>query len=193
MTIKYVNSKERTYYLHQSQTKTGKSRYHFSMKNEGASKISKIPDGYEIYEHPTNAQVFLRKSRSQTIKADEKKMVEEGMKKYSDIKFYKIDIKEEAILIYTPDQDVDALISIFDKHLPIKMPTEKMGDVLKKTFSYSPELRFILTDKENRRFTTQRFCYLDSVEDWIPIGYPDNLEVLIEAYLPHLGKESLFE
>jgi len=27
----------------------------------------KIPEGYEIYEHPLNAQVFLRKKQSQVI------------------------------------------------------------------------------------------------------------------------------
>ena len=62
MTVQYTNRKSKTYYLHEGKTKTGKAKYHFSMKKEG-KLIKKIPDGYEIYEHPTNAQVFLRKEQ----------------------------------------------------------------------------------------------------------------------------------
>jgi len=59
MPITYINRKQKTFYLHQGKTKTGKSKYHFSMKAEGDLEDA-IPEGFEIYENP-NAQVFLRK------------------------------------------------------------------------------------------------------------------------------------
>ncbi len=36
MPITHVNAKGKTYYLHQGVTKTGKPKYHFAMKSEGA-------------------------------------------------------------------------------------------------------------------------------------------------------------
>ena len=58
MAIEYINRKGDTYYLHERKTKTGKPKYHFSMKKDG-ELVESIPHGYEIYENP-NAQVFLR-------------------------------------------------------------------------------------------------------------------------------------
>jgi hypothetical protein len=55
MPIPYVNAKEKTYYLHQGITKTGKPMYHFAMKSDG-HLANRIPEGYEIHENP-NAQV----------------------------------------------------------------------------------------------------------------------------------------
>ena len=60
MPVTYNNRKNKTYYLHEGKTKTGKTRYYLSMKTNG-QLVDEIPDGYEIYEHPSNAQVFLRK------------------------------------------------------------------------------------------------------------------------------------
>jgi hypothetical protein len=58
MPIQYVNRKGDTYFLYESRTKTGKSKWFFSRKTEG--KLAQvIPAGYEIYENH-NAQVFLR-------------------------------------------------------------------------------------------------------------------------------------
>ena len=31
-------------------------------------------------------------------------------------------------------------------------------------------LQFVLTDKANRLFETQRYCFLGSIDDWITIG-----------------------
>ena len=66
MPVTYKNKGNKIYYLHHEKTKTGKPRYYFSMKDKG-NLMEKIPEGYEIYEHPSNAQVFLRKKQSQVI------------------------------------------------------------------------------------------------------------------------------
>ncbi len=66
MPVTYTNKSKKTYYLHHGKTKTGKPRYHFSMKDKG-NLMEKIPEGYEIYEHPSNAQVFLRKKQPQIL------------------------------------------------------------------------------------------------------------------------------
>ena len=59
MPITYTNAKEKTYYLHQGTTKTGKPKYYFSTQPEG-TLAEAMPEGFELYENP-NAQVFLRR------------------------------------------------------------------------------------------------------------------------------------
>lgn len=76
MTIQYTNRIGKTYYLRQGTTKTGKTRYFFSGQKDGKGEaVDSFPDGYEIYEHPANTQVFLRKKRPQLITDREKQLV----------------------------------------------------------------------------------------------------------------------
>ena len=99
MPITHVNAKGKTYYLHQGTTKTGKPKYHFAMKSEGAL-VQSIPEGFEIYENP-NAQVFLRRIPPKIITDEERQLVEDGMRKYASVKDYKIDVRGKAIEIHT--------------------------------------------------------------------------------------------
>ncbi len=68
MTVQYTNRTGKTYYLREGKTKTGKPRYFFSSQQTGKGEVVEhVPEGYEIYEHPENAQVFLRKKRPKII------------------------------------------------------------------------------------------------------------------------------
>ena len=108
MPITHVNAKGKTYYLHQGVTKTGKPKYHFAMKSEGAL-VQSIPVGFEIYENP-NAQVFLRRIPPKILTDEERQLVEDGMRKYASVQDYKIDVRGNTIEIYTADQDFDTLV-----------------------------------------------------------------------------------
>src|SRR5215813_4979954 len=108
--ITYTNAKEKTYYLHQGTTKTGKPKYYFSTQPEG-TLAEAIPAGFEIYENP-NAQVFLRRIPPKIITDEERQVVEDGMRKYADVKDYKIDVRGNAIVVYTADQDMATLAAI---------------------------------------------------------------------------------
>ena len=77
MHIEHTNRKGQTYYLHVGKTKTGKPKYQFSKKSTG-DLVNEIPEGYEIYEHPVNGQVFLRKKLPRLITDLEKNIVEKG-------------------------------------------------------------------------------------------------------------------
>ncbi|BAY66777.1 hypothetical protein NIES22_69210 (plasmid) [Calothrix brevissima NIES-22] len=189
MPIKYVNIKEQIYYLHQGMTKTGKPKYFFSMKNEG-HVVEAMPKGYEIYENP-NAQVFLRKVQPKIISDEERSTVEEGIKKFSNLESYQIDIKKETITVYTADQDVNLLSELLNFSLIDKLREAQTR--LKKSISYSPMLRFILIDEQKRRFITQRYCFLGRIDDWIDIGNQGTLQELVKNYVKHLGQESFFE
>ena len=189
MLIQYINRKEQVYYLHQGTTKTGKPKYFFSMKAEG-NILEAIPEGYEIYENP-NAQVFLRKIQPKIITDEEKMIVESGMKKFSRLQDYQIDIKQEIITICTPNQNVNLLSELFSYSLGDKL--KEAETILKRSISYSPMLQFVLIDEPKRIFITQRYCFLGRIDDWINIGESNNLQALVQKYVKHLGQESFFE
>jgi len=189
MPVQYVNRKGQTYYLHQGTTKTGKPRYLFSMKGEG-TLVDAIPDGFEIYENP-NSQVFLRRIQPKIITDDEIAVVEKGMKRFSQLKYYQVDVKKGTISVFVANQDVDRLSDILS--FAPRARGASIQDLLSQLIYYSPMLRFVLIDKEKRVFVAQRYCFLGSIDDWIDIGTPDTLQNLVKRYVKHLGQDSYFE
>ncbi|RYI28759.1 hypothetical protein EVU96_12555 [Bacillus infantis] len=99
MVLSVKNSRGDTYFLHSRLTKKGNLSYHFSKNAEGAAEIQVVPEGYEIYEEP-NGNMYLRKQATSPITADELRLIEEGMKKYSIIEDFKTDVKKDAVYIY---------------------------------------------------------------------------------------------
>jgi hypothetical protein len=188
--ITHTNAKGKTYYLHQGTTKTGKPKYYFSMESAGPLAEA-IPEGFEIYENP-NAQVFLRRIPPKIITDEERQVVEDGMRKYAEVQDYKIDVKGNAIVVYTADQDIETLADVFKDMYPTPSANRQLMSLLRKEIHYSPMLQFLLDDAKRRTFTAQRYCFRGSVDDWIDIGYGP-LTTLVKQYVKHLGKESYFE
>jgi len=188
--ITYTNAKDKTYYLHQGTTKTGKPKYYFSTQPEG-TWAEAIPEGFEIYENP-NAQVFLRRIPPKIITDEERQVVEDGMRKYAEVQDYKIDVKGNAIVVYTADQDIETLADVFKDMYPGPAANTQLRTLLRQGIHYSPMLQFLLEDEPRRLFTAQRYCFRGSVDDWIDIGYGP-LTTLVKQYVKHLGQESYFE
>ena len=60
---------------------------------------------------------FLRRIPPKIITDEERRAVEEGMRTYTEVKDYKVDVRGNAILVYTAEQDIEALANIFkDTH-----------------------------------------------------------------------------
>jgi hypothetical protein len=189
MTVIYTNRKGKTYYLHEGKTKLGNPKYFFALRNEG-DLVEDLPVGYEVYENP-NSQVFLRKKRPRVITDEEVAVVEAGMRRYCRLKHFIVDVQKNAILVHTPDQDVDSL----SKTLSFLAGGRRasVDAALKRVLSYSPILQFVLVDKVNRVFETERYCFLGSIDDWIVIGNRDTLPRLVKTYVRHLGEASFFD
>jgi len=190
MPITHTNAKGKTYYLHQGTTKTGKPKYYFSTKSEGPLADA-IPEGFEIYENP-NAQVFLRRIPPKLITDEERQIVEDGMRKYAEVQDYKIDVKGNAIVVYTADQDIETLADVFKDMYPGPAANTQLRTLLRQGIRYSPMLQFLLEDEQRRLFTAQRYCFRGSIDDWIDIGHGP-LTTLVKRYVKHLGQESYFE
>ena len=192
MAITYTNRKQKTYYLHQGKTKTGKPKYFFSRKLEG-TLVATVPDGYEIYENP-NAQVFLRKIPAKVILDDEIAVIKQGLAQFSQVQRFMIDVKKNVVSIFTPSQNVEMLSELLTSTAAkFGRSQQDIDALLEQSLDYAADLRFVLVDKQKRLFQAQRYCYLGRVDDWIDIGGVEPLAVLVERYVGHLGQESMFE
>jgi len=189
MILSYTNRKSDTYYLHQSLTKKGNPRYIFSKKKDG-KLLKKIPEGYEIYENP-NGLVFLRKIRTKIFSDEEIAIVDNGVRDNADLEFYKVDVKGNAIIIYLPLQDVDAFKEVISLST-LKTP-ERKNNLIHKYITFIPEMRLILTDKEKRLFSLQRYCYRGATDHWLTLETSSGLKRLATKYFKHLAKESFFD
>ena len=189
MTATYTNRKGKIYYLHQGKTKLGNPKYFFALRDEG-NLVEAIPPGYEVYENP-NGQVYLRRIQTQIITDEEVAIVKSGMRQYSRLEHFIIDVKKNAIVIHTPDQDVDLLTDTFSFLAGTRQT--RIDAALGRVLTYSPMLQFVLTDKAKRLFETQRYCFLGSIDDWITIGDEDGLPRLVKSYVKHLGEDSFYD
>jgi len=201
MAVQYANRIGKTYYLREGKTKKGKPRYFLSTQQNGKGEaVQHIPEGYEIYEHPENAQVFLRKKRPQLITNIEKQLVEQYTGKLIRPKRYLVDCKDEYITIYESNADVGDIKNIFGdllKNASLR-PGMNVDDAMNFLVSatdrhYTAMLRFRLVEKEKRAFTVERFCFRGSIDDWIYLGGPDTLKNLIKDYIELLGTEEFFD
>jgi len=189
MPVHYINRKSQKYYLHQSSTSKGKPKYFFSMKSGGTS-VDKIPDDHEIYEN-VNAQVFLRKKQRKIISDAEVALVEEDLKLASKTRPCRLEVKKNAIIIYEANQDYSILAELrVISSGPRAIDPEKF---LARILSYTPMMKFVLVDEEQRIFIAQRYCFRGSIDDWIEIGKPDLLPKLVKQYVKHLGRDSFYE
>ena len=194
MPVTYKNRRDETYYLHETKTKTGKIRYIFSKKKDG-KLVDDIPDGYEIYEHPSNAQVFLRKKKPRLLTDLEEHIVKKYLKKLNPNRPCIVDVNGEIITIFKCGQDPDEIRKSHDRILKHTMPSERESLIrwIVASTDYRPVLRFVLHDGKKREFLVEKFCSLGKIDDWIDIGGPDSIENLARKFIRHLGRESFYD
>ena len=190
MAYTHTNRKDKIYYLHQGKTKTGKPKYYFSQSDKGDT-INSIPNGYEVYEN-ANAQVFLRRIQPKIITDEEVKLVKEAIKSYTKLSHFFVEAKGDKIIVHTPDQDLDGLDSMLSPFARLRGINVK--EYFGKRASFTPVMRFVLSDKEERTFYTERYCFRGSIDDWISLGFSDGaLLTHLMQYIKHLGQESFYE
>ncbi len=152
--------------------------------------VKVIPDGYEVYENP-NAQVFLRKIIPRIITDKEIDSIRNGVRNFSKIENFKIDIKNNQIIIFLPDQNVGSLKNSFSD-FPL-YNEEKFNRVLEQVITYLPMMRFVLIDEAKREFSVERSCFKGFADDWILLDTDNNLERLVKKYCFYLNKESFYD
>ena len=189
MPYTYTNRKGLTYFLCQTLTKNGKSRYYFAREPKNAP-VEKLPDGYQVDES-VNGIVSVVKARPQLIFPEELVSVEVGLKKLPQSHKYQATIKDDQIVIYeSRSADMGEVLSGF---LGWKIPASLSQEFHERHAQFSAIMRFILVDPERRIFSPQRWCFRGSIDDWINVWSPDSIEILVKELLPKLGTDGFYE
>ena len=71
----------------------------------------------------------------------------------------KIDVKGNAIVVYTADQDIETLAEVFKDMYSGPSANTQLMTLLRNEIHYSPMLQFMLEDAQRRTFVTQRYCF----------------------------------
>ena len=103
------------YWLQAAKTRTGKRRYNFGRQLTG-EPIEDVPAGYEIYESPRHGQVYLRKELLTCITPGEREIVADGVRLFSEVSHFIVDVEEDCLVVYVPTMSDDKLDSLV-RHL----------------------------------------------------------------------------
>lgn len=193
MGIEYVNRCGEKYFLLQGTTKTGKPKYYVSRK-PGGVPVEHMPEGYELYENPERGLVSVRKVRSSNITPDELRFVEDQIRALAEIDYFRVDIQEDALVVYTPATDPAAaasLLSMMFGDFPGGLAAECAS--IGNNARYLPMFRFELTDEKKRLFSVKRWCFRGGIDGWVFLAGSASLAHQAEKYLPHLNRESFYE
>ncbi len=193
MTLQYTNRAGKIYYLSEGKTRSGKLQYYFTLK-EKDNPVDKIPKGYEIYEHPENVQVFMRKIRPRLITELEEQFVKNRVKTLQRTRRYRVDCKDEYITIYESNLEIEKKQGQFG-FLRSMNADDSMDHHHANIFdqNYTAMLRFLLEDKEKRLFSAERFCFRGLSDRWIYLEESENFRDLVKQYVDMLGTDKFFE
>jgi hypothetical protein len=193
MTVTYTNWRGVTYYLCRGVTKTGKPRYSFARQPKG-EPVEQIPEGWKISES-VNGIVSLVKDRPAQICLEEVEAVEAAVRRHPKSHNYRVSVKRNRIEVYErvglgPDE---LIAKLRGDGLLVPGRASRLRDSLESRAQFTPVLRFILADLEQRTFRTERWCYLGSIDDWIDVGPMGPVDRLARHWVPKLGTDALFE
>jgi hypothetical protein len=195
MPVSYTNRKGLTYTLYRGQTKTGKPRYYFGRAGQGQGEaVTELPPGFTISES-VNGVVSLVKERPSLIQPEEMAAIEAEVQRHPEARRYRVAVKHDRIEIYEQvGPDYNALVS--ELHIPgLSRPglAEELQALEERHAQYTPVLRFTLLDPKQRRFGSERMCYLGSIDGWLELGQTGPVAKLAHALIPTLGTDQFFE
>ncbi len=193
MPITYTNRKGTTYYLCRGITKTGKPRYYFARKPKG-EPVERIPEGWKISES-VNGIVSLVRDRPAQILPEEVAAVEAAVRWHPKSRNYRVSVKHDRIEVYElVGPDAESLISaLAQQGLGTPGLADRIRAEIERYGQFTPVLRFILADAEQRTFRAERWCYLGSIDDWIDVGPTGPVNRLTRQIVPRLGTDAFFE
>jgi hypothetical protein len=194
MAVEYVNRQGDRYYVLQGTTRTGKPKYYAARKLNNGLLVERMPEGYEIYEHPERGLVSVRKIRSSRVLPVERERLMRWTRELAEIDFFCVDVQGDSLVIYTPGSDFNATVEMFTREFGA-FPGRRASirEYLGSRAAYTAMFRFTLVDEERRLFSLERWCFLGSIDRWWPLTPGQPLEVLAKKYLPHLNRESSYE
>ena len=192
MPYQHTNRRGDVYYI-QAKERGDKIAYSAARKPTG-KMLDHVPEGYEIYEKPESAQVFVRKIKPTKILPIERQLVETAIRTLAKLEHFILDVEANSIVVYLTEANPDASFGILRAMAPMSPDqAQSMKDFIIGHAMYSKMMRFVLTDQKSRTFAVERWCFLGSIDNWFFLAGGNMLAELVKKYVPHLGKESFFE
>ena len=190
--LTYTNRKGVTYYLFRTVTKSGKPRYNFAREPKG-EPVEQIPEGWRVSES-VNGIVSLAKDRPAQILPQEVAAAEAALARHPKSRNYRVNVKYDRIEVYERmGLNADELVaSLAGLGLDVSPRADRLEDVLDRHAQFTPVLRFILTDAEQRTFRIERWCYRGNIDGWIDVGPLGVLERLARLWIPKLSTDAFF-
>jgi hypothetical protein len=189
MPITYTNRKGLTYFLCRGITKTGRPRYFFARQPRD-EPMDSMPSGYQIAES-VNGVVSLVKERPRLIAPEERAAIEAALIRHPKSGNYRLAVNHKQIVVYERQgPDIEGLSAVFADLGPL--PQSVMRH-LERSSQFTPILRFVLHDVDQRKFIAERWCFLGSIDDWINAGDTGDIEALARKLIPLLGTEQFFD
>jgi len=187
MAFTYTTRRGKKYYLHSGPKRGGGIQHYVSTDPKGPAAEA-IPEGFEIYE-TLNGQVYLRKKKPARIRPDELALIERALQSHQTSKHrYLAEISDDRIIVHEGDTHIDTL-----REINMRFSVSGLEEYAACNADYVPVMRFLLQDEAKRLFRPERFCFRGSVEDWISIGEPGQLDKLVSKFFKHLGKDSIYD
>ena len=182
--LTYTNSKGQVYLFREVTGKRG-TQIVCSQK-ESADDLAAIPKTHEIIESP-NGQVSCRKKMERDILPEEIVFARNIVAELAGPKQVLFtEIKQKALIIHFKETSGMDRIA---KHLPFHCGADL--SLLAANIPFQPMLKLELSDKASRTFAAFRMCWMGE-PDWMFLS-DGTLPVLLNEYVPHIGKESFYE
>ncbi|MCL2306610.1 MAG: hypothetical protein FWC43_14825 [Planctomycetaceae bacterium] len=186
MPIIYQNCHDEKYFLHEGKTKTGKSRYYFSKKEEG-NPVDTIPDGYEIYERP-GGMVYLRKEQKAPIWQEELEYVQNKIAGMIDQESEdKLSLLRSELGFGFPGFtgiNTARFTKAFQTRFEAEIRKEEIIIYEVRSSDARPLMKFVLKNEEERLFSTYRWCFKGRIDGWIHVGGTGSLKNRIRSRFP---------
>ena len=193
MPVTHRNRKGDLYYLHEGLTPKGKAKYFFSRKNAG-QLVERIPEGFEVYEKPDSAQVYLRKATLSAVTQGEREYAQAECRRLAETEAVLVSVEGDSLVVYFADSsEWERAREILRSLGMSSWRSHDTRDWQATIGTYMKMLRFTLLDEEQRLYGVDRWCFRGSVDDWIPLKSPVPLERALRDYAPHLGRESFYD
>ena len=189
MAFHYTNRKGSTYYLHRRKTKNGRVRYVFA-KSVGDGALDALPEGYQVRESINGVVSVVRLGQARFITELEEQAVRSAMVEL-DLLECRLEIRDKTISIFEPDRSVADLAELLAATSPVGL-SKRAVDNLARRVNYSPVLRFVLDDRSTRTFHVERMTYRGEGGWSYPLGH-GKIASLAKQYVPHVGKDSMFD
>ena len=93
--------------MFQGKTKTGKPKYYVSRKTSG-EPVEKMPEGYELYEHPEQGLVHVRKIRPTKVLPQEREQLVAWARELAGTEYFLVDVQDDSLVVYAPADDPGA-------------------------------------------------------------------------------------